>query len=106
MYQAGELKIINTDKYKADSFAENEITRHNNRVEVELKTMWIRASGLGKTPGIQATVKSGEEEMRDFDDAAAERAADDATEPVAVFAKTVSGFRQMPGDKMIKGLPR
>ena len=68
--------------------------------------MSIRASGLGKTPGIQATVKSGEKKMRDFGDAAAERAADEVTEPVAIFAKTASGLRQMPGDKMIKGLLR
>ena len=44
--------------------------------------------------------------MKEFGDAAAERAADDVTELVAVFAKAASGLRQMPGDKMIKGLPR
>ena len=75
-------------------------------MEVELEEMSVRASGLGKTPGIQATTKSGEEKMRDFGNAAAERAADDVTEPVAVFAKTATGLRQMPGNKMIKGLPR
>ena len=44
--------------------------------------------------------------MKEFGDAAAERAADDVTEPVAIFAKTASGLQQMPGEKMIKGLPR
>ena len=76
VYRDGERKIINTDKYKADSFAGNKMIRHNNRVEVELKTMSIRASVLGKTPGIQATVKSGGKKMREFGDAAAEREAD------------------------------
>ena len=72
-------------------------------MEAELKTMSIRASGLGRTPGIQATVKSGEETMREIGDAAAERAADSVTESVAVFAKTAMGLRQMPGNKMICG---
>ena len=106
VYRAGERKIINTNKHKQGSFEGNGITSRRNRVEAELKTMSIRASGLGKTPGIQATVKSGEERMRDFGDAAAKRAADEVTEPVAIFAKTASGLRQMPEDKMIKGLPQ
>ena len=51
-------------------------------------------------------VKSGEERLKDFGDAAAKRAADVVTEPVAIFTKTASGLRKMPEDKMIKGLPR
>ena len=106
MHWAGERKIINTDKYNRGSFAGNGITSRNNCVEAELNTMSIRASDLGKTPSIQATVKSGEEKMRIFDVVAAERAANEVTELVVIFAKTTCGLRQMPGDKMIKGLPR
>ena len=64
VYRTGEQNIINMDKYKQGSFERNRITSRSNCVEAELKIMPIRASGLGKTPGIQATVKSGEEKMR------------------------------------------